>query len=427
MERSSAISSATASPTTTTKQGVPPSTRSAKPRLDGIYAGVVFVGIACSVLLVLGLSVAFLPMARTPGAWRIFPHNPWLDGYVRWDAGWYRTIASQGYSYQAHGQSSVAFFPGYPTLARLAAPFVGGPERAGIAITFVSGLVAALLFHRWCAQRMSTAASKIAVWVLLLYPFAFYLFGPVYADATFLAAVLGAFVLLDADHPVWAGLVGAVATATRPIGIIVTIGLVLRMIERRGLIRFPVRSSATTDGTERRARRPSLNFRELRWTDAGVLISAGGLVAYCLLLWRRFGHPFAFITAQEAWGQAPGPATWLKFEVVRAFRRPALDVEHIRMAAPAIFCVVAIALLPAVVRRFGWAYATYAGLVVLIPGLSSGDFTGVGRYLLAAFPFFAAAGDLAARRPRLAVPGLALSGAVMWFFASLYGRWYYIS
>ena len=44
-------------------------------------------------------------------------------------------------------------------------------------------------------------------------------------------------------------------------------------------------------------------------------------------------------------------------------------------------------------QRFGWGYAAYTAVVLLIPILGTKDFMGTGRYVLAAFPVMAAAGD----------------------------------
>ena len=41
--------------------------------------------------------------------------------FAAWDSGWYFDIASRGYYFNAHGQSSIAFFPLYPMLMRAVA------------------------------------------------------------------------------------------------------------------------------------------------------------------------------------------------------------------------------------------------------------------------------------------------------------------
>ncbi|MFO0656808.1 MAG: hypothetical protein U0787_17245 [Polyangia bacterium] len=46
-----------------------------------------------------------------PGTWRALPQNPWLDGWLRWDAGWYYELATQGHdrTVTAGQQSNTAF------------------------------------------------------------------------------------------------------------------------------------------------------------------------------------------------------------------------------------------------------------------------------------------------------------------------------
>ena len=72
---------------------------------------VAFLAVAAVVWIVLGISVEIWwhNPANLPSD---FPHQPYLDGWLRFDAGWYLSIARVGYQY--HGpdiQSSVAFFP----------------------------------------------------------------------------------------------------------------------------------------------------------------------------------------------------------------------------------------------------------------------------------------------------------------------------
>jgi Gpi18-like mannosyltransferase len=154
---------------------------------------------------VVALSVAHLPWSShsRPG---YFPGQPWLEGWVHWDAGWYHSIAEKGYSYVPGRQSAVAFFPAYPLAMRAGRAVVGDSLLAGILVTLGAGLTLAALLWSWLRERLSTPAAWTALALFLLYPYAYYLYGAVYADALFLAAVEGAFVLVERGHPWWAGL-----------------------------------------------------------------------------------------------------------------------------------------------------------------------------------------------------------------------------
>ena len=326
----------------------------------------------------------------------------WLGAFTWWDGWWYTGIAEDGYSYAAGKQSSVAFFPAYPLLMRAGRLFGLHPALAGFVVTLAAGAAAVVLFVRWCEPRLGRRAALHALAVLLLYPCSLYLAGTVYAEALFVALVVAAFVLLENDRPWAAGLVAAVATATRPLGVALVVGLWLRALELR----------------------PEAD-RHRRW---GVLLVPAGLVAYCVYLWARFGDPFAFVAAEGGWGQAPGWATWLK---VTWFRRmatePYLNALHLHLVGSALVTLVFLALVPAVFRRFGRAYGVFALLAVAGSAVSTRDFTGMGRYVLVAFPCFAVAGDLLAVRPALARVVLTASGVLLVAFTALHARGMLIS
>ncbi|HWI02698.1 MAG TPA: hypothetical protein VNT52_02565, partial [Acidimicrobiales bacterium] len=266
-------------------------------------AAAVFVAIAAVLYLVMGVVAPRLPEASGLRLAPAFTGPEWLAGWAQWDSGWYHRIASEGYSYVAGQQSTVAFFPAYPLAVRAARVLVDDPYLAGIAVTFLAGLGAAVLFAAWLRPRLSPAAAWAALLGFLCFPYAFFLYGAVYADALFVAALLGAFLLLEDDRPVLAGLAGAVATAARPVGVVLVVALAVRALERRGALR------PAAGGW--------FDWRRARWADAGVALSVLGVAAWCLYLSSRFDDPLAFASAQAAWDQGAWPETWLKVQFFR--------------------------------------------------------------------------------------------------------------
>ncbi len=158
-----------------------------------------------------------------------------------------------------------------------------------------------------------------------------------------------------------------------------------------------------------------------------MLLSAGGLVAFSLYLWSRFGDPLAFLTGQEAWDQQAGLRTWLKiqfFEDVTNFSSP---LSWLTFVAHPILTFAGLALVPRIFRRFGKGYGIYVLLLIGLSALSTKNFFGMSRYLLAAFPCFAVAGELVADRPALRKTAIAASGVGLVALTAAFSRGYYLS
>lgn len=397
-----------------------------------LYGGVLLV-----LLAVVGAVAAGGVVDLYPGSTPAYTGSSIFGGWYRFDGGWYAEVAANGYSYDGpHAQAPVAFFPAYPLVLRALHALTGLPvPLLGTFTTIAAGAGIAVLFHRWCVDRLGERAARTAVVALLVYPYAWYLFGAVYADALFLLAVLGAFVLLERGHPVWAGVVGAVATAARPVGVALVVGLVAVVLMRRAVLqrgegRWPLR----------------VEWRRLRPADAGVLLSLGGLIGWMGYLWTSFGAPLAFQEVQQApgWDQGTGPRTWFKVTFLQHLSKlPGyvgdwLDgtggsdagkdaLYTVGITLQAVLMLVFIALLVVVWRRLGWAYAVYAAIVLAVPLAGSKDFQGVGRYLLAAFPCTAAAGLLLHDRPVVRRVWLPVSAVLLIGWAAAYARGYYVA
>jgi hypothetical protein len=351
----------------------------------------------------------------------------WLDAWFQGDSGWYYAIVEDGYFYNPGEQSSIAFFPAYPLLIRGAVAIFGleVSTAAGL-VTLISGAGVVMLFADWVRSRVEPRAAVLAVAVLLLYPYSFFLYGSGYGEASFLLTALGSFALLERRHYVLAGLVGALATAGRPVGIAVAVGLAVRAVEliaqdraaRRntgvlvGSTAGPGSSAGAADGP-RPERAGVVPFRELvqsvrfvRWRQAALLLSAAGLVAWMVYLGVRFGDPVAFATVQGSpgWEQGAGPHTWFKVAFLDALLH---HWPYVVLLLPqAAVCLAAVLLVRTTWRRFGWGYTAYAVVSLAIPFIGTKDFMGSGRYVLAAYPVLAAAAVVLAgdRRSRWLVP-----------------------
>ncbi|MGW6131517.1 hypothetical protein ACWFNE_15965 [Cellulomonas sp. NPDC055163] len=407
-----------------TKTAVTP-TPSSSPTAAGRYPWAAVLGVYALVATTLTAVAAWTwstvpavhhaPVQQGPG---------WLDAWYQYDAGWYYEIATTGYRYTPGQQSSIAFFPVYPLSVRGLGNLVGDHQVAAWVVAVLAGAASVLLFGRWAWARLSRPAALTALAVLMLYPYAFYLDGAMYADSTFLLSAIGAFVLLEGRRYWLAGLVGALATAGRPVGVAVAIGLVVRTLE------LLAQDRARAADPDAPAVRPSWRelvgaVRDVRLRQAGVLASVLGLVAWCTFLWLEFGNPVAFVEVESApgWDQGVGPRTWFKVVYLGTLVNGPLKMTGL-LTAQALACLCAVLLLPRVWRRLGWGYLAYAAVVLAIPIIGTKDFMGTGRYVLVAFPVMAVAGELLAeerlRRVRPVV--LVLMGALLVTMTALFGR-----
>jgi hypothetical protein len=387
-----------------------------------------FLAVAAVLYVVVWVAGSVLPATETAVRDANRPHLEHLDDqlgpWLWYDSGWYVGIAHEGYSdlaideFDAGRQSAVAFFPSYPIVVSQVDRAVGDEALSAIVTTFLAGLGFVVLFWRWCRDRLTARGRRVALALLLLYPYSWFLFGTAYADALFLLAAIAAFVLLDADHPVLAGVVAVVATAGRPTGAAVVIGLVAVALERRGAVDL-----------SRERPRLRVHRERLRLADAGVLLSVGGLVAWCAYLYVRTGDPFAFSTVQGApgWDQPSGPHTWFKLGFFSRIIHLSAPAFTIRLLAQAAVAALFLALIPAVWRKLGWGYGVFCVAIIGIPLIGTGDFQGVGRYMLAAFPVFAVIGGWLAEREGLERVVIGTSGALLVVFSALFASGHYLT
>lgn len=318
---------------------------------------------------------------NTSGAAELWPHKWLLHGLIRWDSGWYAGIALDGYWYRPGEQCPVAFFPGYPMAVRFMSWLLGvHPFMGGVVVSSVCGVLAVMLFHAWAREVAGPEHALPAAWTLVLYPYAFYLFGVMYTESFFLTCALAAFLCLERGQRGGAALFGALATFTRPVAPAVLVGLLVRHWELK----------------RRRGER-------LGPSDAVLLLAGAGMAAYVGYLWWAFGEPLAFakVQAVQGWDHVPGWPTWLKFKWFELMAGNARPGHKLQFLVHALAAVVPLCFVWPMRRTLGWGYALYVAGVVGLPAVAMKDFWGMGRYALAAFPCFLFVSLALETRPRL--------------------------
>ena len=158
------------------------------------------------------------------------------SGLLGWDAGWYETIAREGYG--PLGRQSLRFFPAVPVLTHGLAWLGLGDGPALVLLANVAAFAAtAMLYVLVRRETGSPAVARRAIWVLSLVPAAFVLVMG-YAESLLLVFALGCFLALrppttstdNRPHFAVAGVLAFGAALTRPIGVLLFLAVASELV-----------------------------------------------------------------------------------------------------------------------------------------------------------------------------------------------------
>ncbi|MFN8019021.1 MAG: hypothetical protein U0P45_12990 [Acidimicrobiales bacterium] len=355
------------------------------------------------------------------GGWPGF--TGFFAGWQQFDVGVYQYIAANGYWWRPGERPPTTFFPLFALLIRWLQPLTGDDLfAAGLIVSAASGLAAVVLFWRWTGRwDLAPDRRRLALWLLLLYPWAFFLTGVPFSDALFVALLIGAYLAVESDRLLLAALVGALASATRPTGMFLAPALVLLALERAEVL--TARPLGDQPSWFARLRLP-LRFdrRRFRWRQLWPIGSLAGIAAYSAYLGVRFGRPFTYLADRHLY-DGTGPKTWFKAGLIENLITWDDPWRTVAQALAAVLAVAVFLAVPAVGRRFGWGYGLFTFTVVAMPALSTRDFNSTGRYLLAAFPVLVLLAEaLGARGRRWQVAWLVASAVGLLAFNAAFAQ-----
>lgn len=139
-----------------------------------------------------------------------------------WDGSWYYTIAVSGYPRAVPEvgdlvvQSPLGFFPLFPMAARMFGSLPGvGPLTAGVLISLVGGLITTVLVWRIAERIWDLHTANRSAVLFAFFPGSF-VFSIPYSEGLMLVLTAGCLLLLHEQRWLLAGMLGALATATRP-------------------------------------------------------------------------------------------------------------------------------------------------------------------------------------------------------------------
>jgi hypothetical protein len=391
-------------------------------RLARLTASPRFPVVAWSVLAVyLGL-VQFFVRSGSWGALArldVFSARAAFGGWLGRDSTEYLSIATDGYL-----QRQLVYFPVYPILINVVDVLPGGKELAAVLVTMAGGMVGAVAMWRWMPHVGVTGRARVlGLLSLLLYPYSIFLYGIAYPNAMFIALTIVAFLLLERGRLGWATLVGIAATAARPSGFAVAIGMFVVVLERDGVFSTGPRAWPWV----RALHLPTRVHRErLRWRHLLPLCSLSGLFAYMAYQWIEWGSPTRWFTEQSNYHD-PGWRSLLKVQYFDAWVQGFEGTHLATTTAQALLLAAVLLSIPAVGRKLGWGYGVYVLCVAALPASGVATFMGVGRYLISAFPVYALLGTWLAPRERTARVAVAAAVVVLGVMAAGFAEGVYLT
>ena len=216
-----------------------------------------------------------------------------LHSWVRLDGLRYVDIAESGYhpvtdpTFQHPDSVTPVWPPFYPIIVRLASYLV--PGDMAIAAVVVSNLASfglLVVLYRLVERELGAPSAHRSVLCMLAFPTAFFL-AMAYSESLFLLLTVGALYAARRNHWWLAGLLGAMSSATRVVGVLLVVGLAFEYMRQR---RF--------------------KLREIRLNVLSLGLVPVGLLLYMAYLWNRFGDPLLFKRAQIHWGRSGIEMPW---------------------------------------------------------------------------------------------------------------------
>jgi hypothetical protein len=340
------------------------------------------------------------------------------------DGEWYEAIVEDGYDYSVKHQSSIPFFPMYPTAAMLVRSCTG--LSAGTSLLLVSNSAFALGCLALSGYLVGRAPSgTCSLLALGLAPTTFY-FRMAYSESVFLLLALAAFCAMQRNGPAWvvAILCGA-ATATRAVGVALLPPFIMYLYD--------------TNDTWRGRIVQALTYLPL---------ACWGLLAFMAYQWVRFGTLFAFAHAQAPYDMrpwSPGATALLSVATLEPlwgvydpsrpgfwahFSPKCFPLFNLFFMNPLFFVGSILLVLLGAWRR--WLTAKellFSAGVLLVPYFAHSYpkcGASLGRYAVICFPIYIVLGRLlAAMGPNAAALTLSLSASLLCIYSALFSTWYW--
>lgn len=301
--------------------------------------------------------------------------SKWLSHFLiypfgNFDGVYYLLIAAKGYTVNA------GFFPLFPLSIHIATipfkdilPFEEKQYLMAISLVSLCFIAGLIIFYKLIKLDYK---ENVAIWsiiFLLIFPTSFF-FASIYSESLFLLLSLLAFYFARKKRWFLAGIMGALLSATRFVGIAILPALLYEYFKE--------------------------NKNKLTIKILPLFLVPLGLLGYVFYNLQRWGNPFYFIESQGNFANNRSvdsivllPQTLFRYIKILFSVKPNIYEWWVAFFELS-FCIFALILLYiAWKKRVRFSYILFGVLCFIIP-ISSGTFSGLPRYIAVIFPIFIA-------------------------------------
>lgn len=202
----------------------------------------------------------------------ITPHLGW-GVFDAWDSVHYRAIVTEGYEFADDGkQHNIAFFPLFPTSIFILMKLGFSFNIAGLIINNLAFLGTLYFLYGWLKKQCNITIAQWTIAVMAYCPMSLFT-GVIYTEGLYLLLSTIALRAFDEKKYIWTGICGAMATATRPTGMVLIPAFFIAAWKQR---------------------KPPVAY-------VTGLLSGTGLLIFSFYCWLHFDNFLAFIAAQKGW------------------------------------------------------------------------------------------------------------------------------
>ncbi len=359
-------------------------------------------------LVVLLISFKFIPPQSLflGGGMNNYLSNPYIWSAANFDGEHFLSIAQIGYQ-----PLTYFFFPLYPMLIKvLAGLFQNNLVNylySGIFISHASLFIGLVGFYKLLKLDFKEETSKLAIILLLIFPTSFY-FTTVYSESLFFALGIWTFYFARKGNFLVSGILTALATATRVVGIALIIPIIYEFWINR---------------------KEHINFKNI----FGLIISPLGLAIYMYYLKLTTGDWLNFFNTVSIFGEQRGKDLILLPQVFYRYVfkiLPNLNVNYFPGLFTAVleFSIASLFLVILILsfKKIRLSYWLFLLIGYLIPTFS-GSFSSLPRYVLVLFPAFIYLSDLLEKNRVLRFVFFVVSLATLAVSLTLFARGYWLS